>query len=240
MSIESMMLSIWFSAIPFSFCLQSSPASRSFFSESALRIRWLKYWSFSFSLSPLPKIIQGWYLLELAGLTSLQSKGLSRVFSTPQFESVNSSALNLLMGEVSHLYTTPGKTIAWLYGPLSAKWCLFFLIILSMFVIVFLIAHTKKRKYYSYLRTLQQTVAYIIDKWVKFQCVYYFTFILLIKEKYQPTFILQLHWFISWSYKLARGWEKSTKILWELIGYMDITIMNIFYYCRLCASYPLL
>ena len=39
------------SVIPFSACLQSFPASGSFL-ESALCIRWPKYWSFSFSISP--------------------------------------------------------------------------------------------------------------------------------------------------------------------------------------------
>ena len=38
--------------IPFSSCLQSFPASVSFSSESVLRIKWPKYWSFSFSISP--------------------------------------------------------------------------------------------------------------------------------------------------------------------------------------------
>ena len=38
------------SVIPF--CLQSFSASGSFSNESALRIRWPKYWSFSFSISP--------------------------------------------------------------------------------------------------------------------------------------------------------------------------------------------
>ena len=33
-------------------CLQSFPASRSFQNESVLRLRWPKYWSFSFSISP--------------------------------------------------------------------------------------------------------------------------------------------------------------------------------------------
>ena len=37
--------------IPFSSCLQSFPASGSFSNESALHIRWPKYWSFSFSVS---------------------------------------------------------------------------------------------------------------------------------------------------------------------------------------------
>ena len=39
------------SVIPFSSSLQSSPASV-FSDESALLIRWLKYWSFSFNISP--------------------------------------------------------------------------------------------------------------------------------------------------------------------------------------------
>ena len=40
------------SVIPFSSCLQSFPASRVFSNESALCIRWPKYWNFSFSISP--------------------------------------------------------------------------------------------------------------------------------------------------------------------------------------------
>ena len=48
-----------------------------FSNESALCIRWPKYWSFSSSLSIN---IQGWLPLGLTGLISLQSKGLSRVF----------------------------------------------------------------------------------------------------------------------------------------------------------------
>ena len=40
------------SVIPFSSCLQSFPVSSAFFNESVLYIRWPKYWSFSFSISP--------------------------------------------------------------------------------------------------------------------------------------------------------------------------------------------
>ena len=44
---------ISFSVVPFSSCLQSFPASGSFLrSQLVLRIRWPKYWSFSFSISP--------------------------------------------------------------------------------------------------------------------------------------------------------------------------------------------
>ena len=54
---------------------------RVFSNELALCIRWPKYWS-SVSASVLPVNIQGWFSLELAGLISLQSRGLSRVFSS--------------------------------------------------------------------------------------------------------------------------------------------------------------
>ena len=37
---------------PFSSCLQSSPSIRVFSNESVLCIRWPKYWSFSFNMSP--------------------------------------------------------------------------------------------------------------------------------------------------------------------------------------------
>ena len=48
------------------------PSIRVFSNESTLCMRWPKYWSFSFSIIPSR---------EIPGLISLQSKGLSRVFS---------------------------------------------------------------------------------------------------------------------------------------------------------------
>ena len=50
----------------------------------------------SASASVLPMKIQDWFPLELIGLISLRSRGLSRVFSTPQFKSMDSSVLCLL------------------------------------------------------------------------------------------------------------------------------------------------
>ena len=56
------------------------PSIRVFSNGSALRIRWPKYWSFNFNISPSnehPELVPfGW-----TGWISLQSKGLSRVFS---------------------------------------------------------------------------------------------------------------------------------------------------------------
>ena len=54
---------------------------RVFSNELALRIRWPKYCSFSFSVSPSVSV-QGWFSLGLTGLISSLSKRLSRVFSS--------------------------------------------------------------------------------------------------------------------------------------------------------------
>ena len=53
---------------------------RVFLNESALHIRWPKYWRFSFNIV-LPMNTQDWSPLGWTGWISLQSKGLSRVFS---------------------------------------------------------------------------------------------------------------------------------------------------------------
>ena len=71
------------------------PSIRVFSNESVLHIRWPKYWSFSFSISPsneYSRLIS----CQMDWLISLLSKGLSRVFPTPQFKSINSSALSFL------------------------------------------------------------------------------------------------------------------------------------------------
>ena len=46
----------------------------------------------------LPMNIQGWLPLGLTGLIPLQSNVLSRVFSTPEFESISSSVIGFLYG----------------------------------------------------------------------------------------------------------------------------------------------
>ena len=71
------------------------PSIRVLSNESTLHIRWPKYCSFSFA-SFLPKKSQGWSPSEWTGLISLQSKGLSRVFSNTAFKSINSLVLSFL------------------------------------------------------------------------------------------------------------------------------------------------
>ena len=67
------------SVVPFSSWPQSLPASGSF-PMSQLCIRWPKYWSFSFSISPSNEH-PGLISFRMDWLISLQSKGLSSVFS---------------------------------------------------------------------------------------------------------------------------------------------------------------
>ena len=72
--------------------------------------------------SVLPINIQGWFLLGLNGLTSLQSTGLSRVFSSTTIQKASvlwHSAF--FMVQTSHLYMTTGKTIALTMWTLD-KW----------------------------------------------------------------------------------------------------------------------
>ena len=71
------------------------PNIRVFSNESSVRIRWPKYWSFSFSINPSnehPGLISlGW-----TGWISLQFKGLSRAFSKTTVQKHHFSALSFL------------------------------------------------------------------------------------------------------------------------------------------------
>ena len=73
-------LTISFSAIPFSSCLQSFPASGSF-QMSQLFTSGGQNIEVSVSTSVLPMNTQDWFPLAWTDWISLQSKGLSRVFS---------------------------------------------------------------------------------------------------------------------------------------------------------------
>ena len=72
------------------------PSIRVFSNELALPIRWPKYWSFSFSISPSNKYL-GLISFRMDCLDLLQSKGLSRVFpnTTVQKHQFSSAQLSL-------------------------------------------------------------------------------------------------------------------------------------------------
>ena len=83
------------SVVPFSSCPQSLPASQSF-PMSQLFTSGGQNTGVSALASFLPKKSQDWSPLEWTGWISLQSKGLSRVFSNTTVQSINSVALSLL------------------------------------------------------------------------------------------------------------------------------------------------
>ena len=66
----------------------------------------------SASASVLPMNTQDWSPLGWTGWISLQSKGLSRVFPTPQIKSISSSVLSFLHSPTLISIMTTGKTIA--------------------------------------------------------------------------------------------------------------------------------
>ena len=65
------------------------------FSESALHIRWPKYWSFSFSISP-SNDCSGLISFRIDWLDLLAIQGTLKSSPTPQFQSINSLVLSFL------------------------------------------------------------------------------------------------------------------------------------------------
>jgi len=83
------------SVIPFSSCPQSFPSSGSF-QMSQLFTSGGQSIGVSASTAVLPMNTQGWSPSEWTGWISLQSKGLSKVFSNTTVQSINSLALSFL------------------------------------------------------------------------------------------------------------------------------------------------
>ena len=103
------------------------PSIRVFSNESALQIRWPNYWSFN-SASVLPMNSQGWFPLGLTGLISLLSKTLSRVLSSTTVQKNQFFSVQPSLWSNPHTCTwLLEKPPLWLYGPLSKKWWLCFL-----------------------------------------------------------------------------------------------------------------
>ena len=88
------------------------PSIRVFSNESALRIRWPKYWSFSFSISP-SNDYSGLISFRMDWLDFLAVQGILK--SLLQHHSSKASVLQcsaFFIVQLSHPYMTTGKTIA--------------------------------------------------------------------------------------------------------------------------------
>ena len=115
------------------------PSIRVFSNESALRMRWPKYWSFSFNISPSnehPAFISFW--MDWLDLLAVQGT----LKSLLQHHSSNTSILQhsaFFTVQLSHPYMTLGKTIALTRRTLVGKVMSLLLNILSRLVMTFLL-----------------------------------------------------------------------------------------------------
>ena len=97
------------------------PSVKAFSNESALHIRWPKYWSFNFSISPFneySRLIS--FRIDWFDLLAIQGT----LKSLLQYHSLKASIIRhsaFFIIQLSHPYMTTGKTIALIDGPLLAK-----------------------------------------------------------------------------------------------------------------------
>ena len=134
------------------------PSIKIFSNESVLHIRWPKYWSFSFCISPSN---------EYSGLISFRTDWLDHLAVQGTLKSLlqqHSSKVSIFqcsaffMAQLSHPYVTTGKTIALTRWPLSAKVTSVLFNMLSRFVIAFLL-----RRKFLLISWLWSTSAVILE-----------------------------------------------------------------------------
>ena len=114
------------------------PSIRVFSNELAVRIRWPKYWSFSFSISPSNEY-SGWIAFRIDWLDLLAVQGTCK--SLLQHHSSKESilcCLAFLMVQFSHPYMITRKTTALTIGTLVGKVMSLLFNMLSRFVMAFL------------------------------------------------------------------------------------------------------
>ena len=125
------------SVVPLSSCLQSFLASGSF-QESQFSTAGDQSIGVSSSTSVLPMNIQDWFLFGWTGCISLQSKGLSRVFSNTTVQKHPFFSTQLSLVELLHPYMITGKTIALTRWTFVGKIMSLLFNMLSRLVITFL------------------------------------------------------------------------------------------------------
>ena len=123
--------------LPFLLLPSIPPSIRVFSNESTLRMRWPKYWSFSFSISPSnehPGLI---FRMDWLDLLAVQGT----LKSLLQHHSLTASILQrsaFFTVQLSHAYLTTGKTIALTRGTFVDKVMSLLFNMLSRLVITFL------------------------------------------------------------------------------------------------------
>ena len=123
------------SVFSFSSCLQSSPASGGRFSESVLHIRWPKYWSFSYNISPSNED-SGLISFRMDWLDLLAVQGTLKSLLHSKTAILQCSAFFIVW--LSHPYMTTGKTITLTRRTFVCKIMSLLFNMLSRLVITFL------------------------------------------------------------------------------------------------------
>ena len=101
------------------------PSTSVFSNELTLHIRWPKYWSFSFNISPSNKY-SGLTSFRIDWLDLLVAQGtLKESFLTSQFKSISLLRLCCLYDPTLTSIHDYWKKQLWLYGPLSEKYLCF-------------------------------------------------------------------------------------------------------------------
>ena len=111
------------------------PSIRVFFSELALHISWPKCWSFSFSINPSHEY-SGLIFFRIGWFDLLAVQGTLK--SLLQQNSLKASILQhsaFFMVQLSHPYTTTGKTVSLTRWTFFTKWCPCFFSMLYRFII---------------------------------------------------------------------------------------------------------
>ena len=112
------------------------PSTRVFSNESALHIRWPKYWSFSFSISP-PNEYSGLISFKIDWFDLAVQGTLKSLLQHHNLKALILQCSAFFMVQLSHPYMTTGKTIALTRQTFVGKISLLFNM-LSRLVIVFL------------------------------------------------------------------------------------------------------
>ena len=123
------------------------PSIKVFSNESALRIRWPKYWSFSFSISP-SFVYSRLISFRIDWLDLLAGQGTLK--SLLQHHSSKASILQhsaFFIVQLSHPYMTTGKTIALTRWTFVSKVMSLLFNMLSRLVITFQLSKRAMRKY---------------------------------------------------------------------------------------------
>ena len=146
------------------------PNIRVFSNELALRIRWPKYQSFSFSISPSNEH-PGLISFEWTGWTSLQSKGLTESSPTHSSKASILQHSAFFTVQLSHPYMTTGETIPLTWWTFVVKVMSLLLNMLSRLDITFL-----PRSKHLLISWLQSPSAVILEppKNKVWHCFHYF------------------------------------------------------------------